>query len=336
MNKSFFILAYFAVLFGLGGCAVDSGTTVSNKIQFSIADDTKVATRQEIQKEDRTKYIKDIKSFIGIEDYIHTSDEFSVAIIDSGIFPHDLFADRIVAFKDYVYGRTEPYDDNGHGTQIAGIIAANEKGKMIGLCPQVNLIGLKVLDVNNYGTEENTVKALNWVVDNKDRYNIRVVNMSIGFRDYTDALMEACDKVSNAGIMIVSSVGNKNDADPINVMNNNHVILAGSMEEDDITGEYRKADYSLEPDIYTFGTNIFTTDSNVIYKGTKNEEIHYTDKYTTVTGTSYSAAIITGYACSIICCEEEGTVEDIYKKILGSKVYISASGGKRIPVASRR
>lgn len=336
MNKSFFILACFAVLFGLGGCAVDKNITVSNKIQFSIAKDAKVVTQQEKSKEDRIIYLKDIKDFIGIEDSFQKRESFSVAIIDSGIFPHDLFADRIVAFEDYVYGRTEPYDDNGHGTQIAGIIAANEKEKMSGLCPQVNLIGLKVLDVNNYGTEENIVKALNWVVENKDRYNIRAVNMSIGFRDFSDKLIDACDTVYDAGIVIVSSVGNENDTEPLSVMKNRHVILAGSMEEESKSGVYCRADYSLEPDIYTFGTNIYTTDSNGLYKGLGNEEIHYTDKYTTVTGTSYSAAIITGYVCSIICSGEEDDVEELSNKILDSNVYIIASNGKRIPIASRR
>ena len=74
-----------------------------------------------------------------------------VAVIDTGIYPHpDLTTptNRILAWKDFVNGSNSPYDHNGHGTHVAGIIAGNgqvSKGKYRGMAPDAKLVGIKVM-----------------------------------------------------------------------------------------------------------------------------------------------------------------------------------------------
>src|SRR5207247_9628848 len=117
-----------------------------------------------------------------------------IAIIDSGIAYHDdlrgsdtkIFPygnQRVAKFVDFVNGRTLPYDDNGHGSHVAGTIAGNgsdSKGLKAGIAPTASLVSLKVLDANGQGTISRMIAALNWVAANAATYNIRVVNLSAG------------------------------------------------------------------------------------------------------------------------------------------------------------
>ena len=110
-----------------------------------------------------------------------------IAIIDSGITPsHDDLAGaggpRVLGFVDYVNGRTVPYDDYGHGTHVAGIVAGNgfdSGGARSGIAPAANLVALKVLDASGAGTISNVIAALGYAVANKDALHIRIVNLSV-------------------------------------------------------------------------------------------------------------------------------------------------------------
>jgi serine protease AprX len=156
----------------------------------------------------------------------YTGAGIGVAVIDSGIGYHDdltnttskLFPygnQRVSKFVDFVNGRTLPYDDNGHGTHVAGIIAANGKdsfGENAGIAPGASLVSLKVLDQNGQGTVSNIIAALGWIATNASTYNIRVVNMSIGAGVYesywTDPLTLAAKKLTDKGIVVVAAAGN--------------------------------------------------------------------------------------------------------------------------------
>ena len=85
----------------------------------------------------------------------------TVAVIDSGIYPHIDFKNRIVAFKDFVNGRKNDYDDCGHGTHVSGIIAGSgfaSHGRIKGICPAASLAGIKVLDRLGNGRIENVIQ----------------------------------------------------------------------------------------------------------------------------------------------------------------------------------
>jgi serine protease AprX len=152
-----------------------------------------------------------------------------VAVIDSGISAwHDdltyvgwnpavkvVNGQRVAKFVDFVNGRTTPYDDNGHGTHVSGIIAGNgvdSLGARAGMAPAADIVSLKVLDATGGGHISNVIAALDWVVANHSLYNIRVVNLSVGAavtESYTtDPLALAAKRAVDAGVVVVTAAGN--------------------------------------------------------------------------------------------------------------------------------
>jgi pimeloyl-ACP methyl ester carboxylesterase len=105
---------------------------------------------------------------------------FSVAVIDTGIrHTHADFRGKTIIRKDFVFNFDNyAWDFNGHGSHVSGIVAAN--GTHQGMAPDVNLVALRVLDENGSGSFRTVVKALTWVLANKDKYNITAVNLSLG------------------------------------------------------------------------------------------------------------------------------------------------------------
>ena len=130
-----------------------------------------------------------------------------------GAFPHIDFDNRIWCFQDFVNGRTKPYDDNGHGTHVLGIIGgsgAAGKGKIQGIAPKCGLIPIKVLDKKGNGSKEKVLRAFQWILENKDCYNIRIVNISVGTtrREGHEDLIRAVEDVWDAGLVVVAAAGN--------------------------------------------------------------------------------------------------------------------------------
>src|SRR5262249_41143689 len=108
----------------------------------------------------------------------------TVAVLDSGIAPHDdLPGTTVVGFMDFLNGRTTRYDDYGRGSHVAGIIAGRSKGpggQMAGVAPGASLFVIKVLDKNGNGKVSNVIAALDWLADHGAAYGVRVVNLSFG------------------------------------------------------------------------------------------------------------------------------------------------------------
>lgn len=112
----------------------------------------------------------------------YSKNDVVVAVIDTGIDAGhvDLDGGKVIAWKDWVNNRTDPYDDHGHGTHVAGIVAGTGEGNpaYVGVAPGAALIGLKVLDAGGSGSLSNVTAAVDWAVTNKDVYNIRVISTS--------------------------------------------------------------------------------------------------------------------------------------------------------------
>jgi|RhiMethySRZTD1v2_1073278.scaffolds.fasta_scaffold02449_3 serine protease AprX len=144
-----------------------------------------------------------------------------VAIIDSGITSwHDDLANgsggqRVVRFVDFVRNRPNPYDDYGHGTHVAGIIAGDgfdSAGARTGVAPGAQLTVLKVLDEQGNGRISDVIAAFDYVLKKSAALNIRVVNVSVATGVYesylTDPLTLAAKRLVDAGIVVVAAAGN--------------------------------------------------------------------------------------------------------------------------------
>jgi serine protease AprX len=156
------------------------------------------------------------------EQFGYTGRGIGVALIDSGIAAHDDLADsttgaqRVDAFVDLVNGRSDPYDDSGHGTHVAGIVAGNgfdSSGGRAGVAPAARLVALKVLDDTGAGRISQVIAALDYVSTYRAALNIRVVNISVGaavLESYqTDLLAQATRRVVEAGVVVVAAAGNR-------------------------------------------------------------------------------------------------------------------------------
>lgn len=142
----------------------------------------------------------------------------SVCIVDSGIdLTHpDLSGFNLAGWRDFISAGTEPYDDNGHGTSMAGILVAD--GWIEGVAPKVDLYVAKALDgINGQGSDETVAQAIDWCVEQ----NVNIISLSLGGapgilpfnpfsgRDSGDAANDAIDQ----GIVVVAAAGNDGGGD---------------------------------------------------------------------------------------------------------------------------
>ncbi|MGN0243207.1 MAG: S8 family peptidase [Lachnospiraceae bacterium] len=147
-----------------------------------------------------------------------TGSTVGVAVLDTGIYPHIDFlryGNRIIAFQDFVNHMEQPYDDNGHGTHVAGIIASNgiHDRHTIGIAPGAKLIICKVLDRNGNGKVDAVLSALEWIKRNHKKYNIRIVNISVGtpakgVEDENSILVRKVNEIWDCGLVVVVAAGN--------------------------------------------------------------------------------------------------------------------------------
>ena len=132
-----------------------------------------------------------------------------VAILDTGVGPHADLPTIVDGFNALPGGVPELYfDDHGHGTHIAGIIAASVKNDVgiIGAAPEANIVAVKVLDYNGKGDLSTLINGLQWVYNHNQ---IRLVNMSLGFSTDSPPLKTAIQKLfHDHGTIMVASAGN--------------------------------------------------------------------------------------------------------------------------------
>ena len=146
----------------------------------------------------------------------YTGKGVGVAVLDTGIFPHMDFRNRIRAFADFVAYKSMPYDDNGHGTHVAGILAGDgtaSMGKYKGVAPGCGLVALKVLDRFGNGSREQVLRAFRWILDHREQYRIRIVNISVGTTCRSvsdqDVLIQGVEKLWDEGLVVVAAAGNQ-------------------------------------------------------------------------------------------------------------------------------
>jgi serine protease AprX len=288
-----------------------------------------------------------------------------VAVIDSGITPwHDDLSSgpfrqgqRVAAFVDFVNDQTTKYDDWGHGTHVAGIIAGNgydSLGLRAAIAPGASIIALKALDDQGKGHISAIIAALDWAVTNKTHYNIRVINMSLGagvFESYnTDPLTLAAKRAVDAGIVVVAAAGNMGRAanggaqyGAIGAPGNAPWVLTvgasstnGTTDRlDDTIAPYSSRgptmiDYAAKPDLVAPGSGtvslsvagslLYATKAEFLVSGTRSGLSSI--PYLTLSGTSMATPVVAGTVALMLQANPNLTPNEV-KAILQftSQVY---------------
>lgn len=138
-----------------------------------------------------------------------------IAILDSGIdYTHPELVDNYAGGYNFAYVNNDPFDDStgagataGHGTHVAGIIAARDNGTgVVGVAPEASLYAVKVLNGGMSGALSDIIAGIDWSIENK----MQVINMSLDSPQFSQSLKDACDRAALAGIILVAAGGNTN------------------------------------------------------------------------------------------------------------------------------
>ncbi len=253
------------------------------------------------------------KSIINLNDFYESGimgQDINVAVIDTGITAHTDFLypkNRIIFFKDFIENHNELYDDNGHGTFIAGLIGSNgviSAKKYSGIAPMCNLIILKALDKDGQSSSVEMLEAMQWVFDNKELFNIDVVCMSFGAMPTSklDPLMKGAEKLWDSGIVVVAAAGNSGpDKNTIKSPGaSRKIITVGSMDDardnNDLYSidNFKIADFSSRGPAFEFyKPDMVVSGVNLISCGIKSN-------YVRMSGTSVSAPLVAGVSALVL------------------------------------
>jgi len=275
----------------------------------------------------------------------YTGKGVGVAIVDTGIALHRDFIEggnRVIGFVDFVNHKSEPYDDNGHGSHVAGIIGGNgfsSKGRYKGVAPECNLIGVKVLDHRGDGNISDVLAGLQWIMDNRKKYNIRIVNISVGTSakdnlDENSLLVQGVDAVWDNGIVVVVAAGN-NGPGPMSISTpgiSRKVITVGSSDDNvavEIFGNSKSKDYSgrgptpfciKKPDIVAPGSNIISCNISRYSLRSKDGYANSPMMYTVKSGTSMATPVVSGAIALLLSKYPNLTNKEVKLKLRESAV----------------
>ena len=292
-NHSDYIELPFVSCFALKAQVKDLFSLAGQDCTRYISSDTKV-----------TSLIYESKKFMSVDNLyskIDSVSKHSCVVIDTGVYSHIDFLlgkNRIVEFVDLINNKMSPYDDNGHGTFVCGILSGSGiVGKYEGIDNTCDIIVIKALDNDGETTSTKILQSMQWILENKEKYNIKVVCMSFGsvFGGIDDPLMRGVEVLWDNGICVVCAAGNNgpNEETIMSPGTSKKVITVGSL--DNIKKEeLAVADFSsrgpvgnfYKPDMVVPGVDIISTS---VFKDTKKF-------YTKMSGTSVSAPMVAGVA----------------------------------------
>lgn len=225
----------------------------------------------------------------------YSGKNIKIAVLDTGIAGnHPDLQNKNIIFRDFLHGKTSPYDDNGHGTHIAGILSGNgcmSNGEFCGMAPAADLIILKVLDEKGNGNTKDVLKALQWVKRNHKVYQIKLLNFSVGFLPGSQEIeqqkiLDAIDELWDDGIMIVTAAGNNGpQKGTITVPGISRKVVTVGASDEKISYRYSgngpTACCIVKPEILAPGTQIISV-------------CHNNNGYIKKSGTSMAAPVVCG------------------------------------------
>ena len=248
-----------------------------------------------------------------------------VGILDTGIgyknssgsAIHVDLANKVVFSKNFAYGvsTSDTFDEFGHGTHVAGIIAgsgAASNGEYAGIAPGVSLYNLKVLNSSGSGNEDDIISAIQWSVD----HNLDIINLSLGGGepDPADPESLAVENAANHGVLVIMAEGNEGPkyftgGSPAAAHGG---IAVGAMNSESHVSEFSSRGPSLasvfEPDVVapgegiisTLGANSFIEKEAGFFGGTIPSNVSSGNNYVALDGTSMATPMVVGAAALIL------------------------------------
>ena len=262
----------------------------------------------------------------------------TVAVIDTGIDTrHNAFGNRVLASVDFTGG--DGQDHYGHGTHVASIIAgrpgrAADTATYRGIAYGAYLLNLRALGDDGSGTASDVIEAIDWAIEHKNQYNIRIINLSLGapvlqsFRD--DPLCEAVERATRAGMLVVAAAGNNGqteDGTPqfgliTSPGNSPYALTVGALDthdtpqrSDDTLAPWSskgptRFDMVLKPDVAAPGVHVVGAESTGSYLSGTYPQRHVagggSGAYIQLSGTSMAAAVVSGAAALVL--DERGNL----------------------------
>ncbi len=243
----------------------------------------------------------------------------TVALIDTGVTPSADLGGRLLLRVDFTPER-DGLDRFGHGTHMAGLIAGDgtaSGGLWSGAAPGANLISLKVASWNGVTDVTQIIAALHWVVVNKAKYNIRVVNLSYGtdaVQPYlVDPLNRAVERAIEAGILVVASAGNSGPTagtitkpadDPrvltVGAFDDANTLISTSHGIPTFSARGPTHDGLAKPDLVAPGVSIVSLRAPGSVADEFRPLARHGTEYFKGSGTSQAAAIVSGIAARVI------------------------------------
>ncbi len=294
--------------------------------------------------------------------YVHYSGNYgggvTIGFLDTGLdqlpgLSRDLNGrDKAWGTYDAINDTVSNYDDeaSGHGTHVASIATNSDydsNGKIYGVAPNAAHVGIKAFDAEGKATYADVIRGIDWALQVKDQINLRVLNMSfsgpVHSNYWDDPLNRAVMKLWQAGIVVVASSGNKGP-DPMSIGvpgNVPYIITVGSMTDDYTAFNYsddKVASFSgagptvegfVKPDIIAPGGHIsglMSFDSQI---ATEHPEFHDGGRYFEMSGTSQSAAVVSGVVALLLTENPALTPDQVKCKLIASAYSANNSDGTK-------
>jgi len=262
-------------------------------------------------------------------------DGVAVAAIDTGVVPNRDLDERLRARVDFT-ARHDGIDRFGHGTHIAGLIAgdgSNSEGAYEGAAPETDLVSVKVAGWDGATDVTTVIAALQWVVSNRDRYGIRVVNLSWGTDGVqptdVDPLDAAVERAWRDGIVVVVAAGNAGPDRVSKPGDDPHVITVGAADiartpelDDDTVAEFSSRGLASgagqKPDVLAPGVSLVSDRArgSTIDQFVPSARVGY--NLFKGSGTSQAAAIVSGVVARMFDANPDLTPDQVKAALMRS------------------
>lgn len=251
-----------------------------------------------------------------------------IAIVDTGIdYDHPDLAQAVWTDAsathgyDFINGDTDPKDDHGHGTHVAGIAAARtNNGLGIAGIAQASIMAIKVLDADGYGPESVVATGVQWAVDQ----GARIISMSLGDPQRSKTLERAVNYAWARGALLVAAAGNGYGAQVEYPAGYSAVLAISALDSDDGFALYSNVGAKI--DLAAPGTLVLSTMPT--YAVTLTDD-GLSNNYATLTGTSMATPHVSAAAALLWSVRPDLTNLEVRDLLLSTAVDLGAAGPDR-------